>query len=124
MSFKTWLETSTESLSYLLAPMGQIPMIGPETIDKRSTKEISIYKSPHGSYRLIYQINGIPSSALQLISSDKINGHAANIYTIPDARRMGLATKLLNKAKTIFKNVSFSNHRSDDGQNWVNSVDF
>ena len=124
MKFKTWFEeTSNENISYLLDPIGKIPMIGYESIDKRTSPEIAIYKSPHGSYRLIYHINGTPASALQLVTSDGINAHVANAYTAPEARRKHLATQLLNKAKTMFKNVTFSNHRSDDGANWVNSVE-
>ncbi len=123
MKFKIWLEeTSTESLSYLLDPIGKIPMIGNESLDKRSSSEIAIYKSPHGSFRLIYHLNGIPLSALQLVTSDGINAHIANAYTIPAARRMKLATRLLEKANTMFKDISFSKHRSTDGENWVNSV--
>jgi len=122
MNFINWLEeTSNEHLSHLFQPIGKNPSIGPEVIDKRSTPEIVIYRSPHGSYRLIYQFNGMPASALQIVIMNN-EAHVANVYTKPEFRRSGLATKLLNKVKTMFKNVSFSRHRSDDGSNWVKAV--
>ena len=121
MQFKLWLET--EDLRYLLSPPGQTGQIGSEqTFGDDSEDGIVKYVSPQGSYRYVYLINKKPVSALQVVSSDGVNGIIANVFTKPDFRRHGFAKKLFQMAQQDFTSVQHSKHVGDMGAAWIKGL--
>ncbi len=95
-------------------------MIGDEKI-KIITPEISLLTSPHGSYRFVYRKDGMIVSGLQVVSRDGKNGVIANVYTLPDYQRQGLARQLLNTAREVFKKVDQApeEHRTELGKKFA-----
>jgi hypothetical protein len=103
---------------YLNDP-GTVPGIGPET-GGRKTNGISKYTSPHGSSRYVAYVNGVPVSALQVVSRDGIHASIANVYTLPRARRQGWANTLLARAHKDFSSIEHSKEEmlSPSGRAW------
>jgi GNAT superfamily N-acetyltransferase len=110
------------ALALLLAPRGKAAAIGEE---KGNTVEdgISRYTSPHGSTRYLFRIKGVAVSVLQLVSRDGKNATIANVYTLPEHRRQGLATLLLARAKKDFAQVTHSTSLTPDGAAWSEAVE-
>jgi GNAT superfamily N-acetyltransferase len=108
---------------YLLGP-GKVPGIGPEKGRKPSGDGVAKYVSPHGSYRYVAYVGGEPVSALQVVSQDSKNATIANVYTAPEARQQGWASKLLQQARRDFKSVEHAKdeHVSDEGKAWREKV--
>jgi predicted GNAT family acetyltransferase len=118
------IETN-ENLSSILHPMGKAPGIGPEKERIKAPDDgfgIQVLKSPHGSYRYVYLNQGVPVAAVQVVSRDGKNCQIANVYTHPDYRRQGLATLLLRRIEWDFKTVKHSEHLSDAGKAWKDSL--
>jgi GNAT superfamily N-acetyltransferase len=124
MNFKKWLlvESQEPDLAYLLGPAGTIPQIGPEKQIGNASDGSVKFLSPHGSYRYVYYIEGKPVSALQIVSKDGRNGNVANVYTTPEYRRQGLASKLLDRARQGFESIIHSKDLSTLGAMWKNKV--
>lgn len=108
---------------YLLDP-GKVPGIGPEKGRKPSGDGVAKYVSPHGSYRYVAYVGGQPVSALQVVSQDRKNATIANVYTAPEARQQGWASKLLQQARRDFKTVEHAKdeHVSEEGKAWREKV--
>lgn len=124
----TVYEMAAPDLSYLLGKPGEVPQIGPESVKRSTTEGISVYQSPHGSYRYVYMKDSKPIAALQLVSMDGDNASIANVWTDENHRRQGIATELLNTAKKDFDTVKHhddvTDHElSDDAQQWKSSFD-
>lgn len=118
MRFKQYVEMrSNEGLAYLLEPRAS-GTTGPER-KTRMGDGVNLYADPHGSYRFVFETGGRPVSALQVMSADGKHGHVTNAYTSPDFRRQGLASLLLAKARKRFSTLSYSEDRSEDGQDFV-----
>lgn len=98
-------------LEVYLGDPGKVPGIGPEKGRKPSKDGVAKFTSPHGSTRYVAYLDGKPVAALQVVSRDKTKATIANVYTTPERRREGWATKLLNLAKRDFKVVE---HASED----------
>jgi ribosomal protein S18 acetylase RimI-like enzyme len=112
---------SNESLVSLLAPQGKHPWIGPES-GKLSPDGISVLKSKEGSYRYVYCINGKQIACLQVVSTDGKKAHVSNVFTSPEYRRQGIATRLIDRVKLDFQTVTYSEDRSNAGSGWINSL--
>lgn len=116
-------ESSEPDLAYLLGPAGSIPQIGPER-QIGNPKDGSVkFLSPHGSYRYVHYVDGKPASALQIVSRDGINGQVANVYTLPEYRKQGLARGLLDRARRGFEKITHSRDLSTLGAIWKGKVD-
>ncbi len=115
---------SDPDLSYLLSPPGETKQIGSETGKPRDKTGISRYRSDQNSFRYVYFIDGKPVSSLQLVKTrgqKKWKAKIANVWTHPDYRRQGLATKLLNNAKKNFDEIKHSQDLSMSGSHWKSS---
>ncbi len=106
----------------LLAPCGQTRTIGTEK-GRYNPDGISVYRSPHGSTRYVYSGAGESLAVLQIMSRNRNYGTIANAYTVEKARRNGLASKLLDRARKDFKSVKHSDSLSSDGAAWANAVE-
>ncbi len=115
-------EVAEPDLSYLLAPRGRARAIGHEDGPEPPTDGIARYRSPHGSYRYVYYVDGVAVSALQVMTRDKRHGRVANVWTAPQARRHGYATALLQQARRDLKTVEHSDDLSTDAVAWVGRV--
>lgn len=116
MNFRLWFETDEADLQYLLSLPGETGRIGKER-GKIVSDGISLFRSPHGSYRYVMYIGGIPVSALQVMRRGR-NGIIANVYTRPENRRQGLATQLFRYAQKDFKVINHSEHMTELGSSW------
>jgi GNAT superfamily N-acetyltransferase len=88
-------------LSAYLAPKGKAPGIGAET-GATVRDGISLYKSPHGSNRYLYSKQGAAVGVLQVVEISPGVAVIANVYTSPEWRRKGIATKLYERASKDF----------------------
>lgn len=130
-AYQRWAYTAegNESLAYLLVredrhigPEHEVP-IAPRwqgglralTRNARAT----LLMSPHGSYRYIAFDGTTPVSAVQIMSRDGIEGVIANVYTAPNYRRHGWATRLLDIARRRFRVLSHSTDLSPAGAAWA-----
>lgn len=113
----------SEYLSVYLNDSGKVPGIGAER-GKRIRDGLSRYKSPHGSTRYVWYINGKAISALQVVSADGLFAKIANVYTTPSYRRMGFAKLLLDQARKDFKEVVHADEEdlSTGGRAWRGKV--
>lgn len=111
-----------ESLSLLLQKAGNCSLIGPE---KRTmcTEQIEHLESPEGSHRFIFVENGQTLSAIQIMSKDGEKGVLTNAFTVPGARRRGLALQLVKMAKSHFLDLEYSQERSAQGAAWVEHLE-
>lgn len=116
-------ESSEPDLQYLLGPAGSIPQIGPERQVGDPKSGSFKFLSPHGSYRYVQYVDGKPASALQIVSRDGINGQVANIYTLPEYRKQGLARGLLDRARMGFEKITHSRDLSTLGAIWKVKVE-
>lgn len=114
---------SKEPLSVYLAPKGAVPGIGPER-GRVLHDGISRYTSPHGSFRYVFYQSGVALAALQVMSRDGHHAIIANVYTVPEARKGGLARELLSRARRDFKTVvhAAEGHLSEAGKAWRDRV--
>jgi predicted GNAT family acetyltransferase len=108
---------------YLNDP-GKVPGIGAERGKKPTGNAIAKYVSPHGSTRYVAYVEGEPVSALQVVSKDKKTAIIANVFTTPEARRQGWASRLLATARHDFKIVQHASEEdiSEEGKKWRNVV--
>lgn len=123
MNFKNWLENVEPDLKYLLQPAGTIPQIGVEKQIGNATNGSVKFLSPNGSYRYVRYVDGNPVSAIQIVSKDGKNGQIANVYTLPEYRKQGLARELLDRAKQGFEKIVHSKDLSGLGAIWKQKVD-
>lgn len=107
-------------LSAYLAPKGKAPGIGSET-GTTARDGISVYKSPHGSNRYLYSKQGAAVGVLQVVEISPGVAVIANVYTSPEWRRKGIATKLYERASKDFE-VSLPERMSEAGLAWAGSV--
>ena len=132
---ESWREHMKESgkndLEFLLSPPGEAIQIGDEK--GRSPREgennILRYRTDNGSYRYVMVVDGQIVSGLQVMSRDLLRGKEpaiatiANVYTHPDYRKQGLASKLLAKARKDFDEVKHSRDLTSAGSRWKSSVE-
>lgn len=123
MDFRAWLENNEPDLQYLLGPAGSIPQIGPEKQIGNPRDGSVKFLSPHGSYRYIQYVDGKPASAIQIVSRDGKNGQVANVYTLPEFRKQGLARGLLDRARMGFDKITHSKDLSTLGAIWKGKVE-
>jgi len=122
INFKQFVENETD-LSHLLLGPGEDPRIGPEEAFPEKVQNGSVkYVSPHGSIRYLYFVDGIPVSALQIVTKGK-TAQIANVYTLPEFRKMGFAKKLLKRAKHGFEEIKHSKDLSTLGAIWKSKVE-
>jgi GNAT superfamily N-acetyltransferase len=106
----------------LLKPMGQSINIGDESGDFINDG-FSVFKNPYGSMRFVYSVDGDIKSAIQVMSTDGgKTGVIANVYTHPEYRRQGIATKLMEFTRSKVKNLVHSDSLTYDGSQWKNSL--
>lgn len=107
-------------LSMFLRGRGELPTIGAET-GRTPRDGIAVWRSKiqPGSHRYVYFEQGEPLAALQIVGERGGGANVANVYTRPDARRRGLATKLLERACKDFAEIEHSEHLSDEGRAWT-----
>lgn len=140
-AYERWAHTAegNESLSYLLNR--DVRAIGPErempiaprwqdglralTRNARATLLFSpvavgrSFKSAEGSYRYVAFDGDTPVSAVQIMSRDGREGVIANVYTAPNYRRHGWATRLLDIARRRFSVIHHSTDLSPAGAAWA-----
>lgn len=116
-------ESSEPDLAYLLGPAGSIPQIGPERQVGDPRSGSVKFLSPHGSYRYVQYVDGKPASAIQIVSRDGRNGQVANVYTLPEFRKQGLARGLLDRARMGFDKITHSRDLSTLGAIWKGKVE-
>lgn len=125
-TFSQFTATSTEAndqaLIDLLAPVGQSKLIGQEK-GKQKPEGVSRLDSPYGSTRYVYSEGGKAVSVLQVMRMPDGKARIANVYTVPEARRKGIASKLMEQARKDFKEVAHSDDLSVDGAAWANAVE-
>lgn len=83
--------------------------------------EVRLYRDPYGSNRLVGLHRGRPVVGMQVVKdadSDR-PGIVANVYTVPDLRGMGLASKLLNVARANLGEVRHSEHLTEAGERFA-----
>lgn len=109
-------------LSIWLGARGQVPMIGAER-GREIRDGIAIWRSSiqPGSHRYLFFEHGEPLAVLQIVGERGSSGRIANVFTRPDARRRGLATVLLDRARRDFSEIEHSSFLSDDGLAWAQS---
>lgn len=115
-------EADDASMRDLLLPVSESGSVGYET-GRMVDDGISILKSPQGSTRYLYSEKGDPKAVLQIMSRDGKVGVATNVYTVEEARRRGLASKLLAAAKRDFGRIDNSDSITRDGAAWLNGQD-
>ena len=118
VTFKSYfIETD---LSYLLNKEISA-MTGPEKHYKVKNG-ISRHVSNTGSTRFMFHADDKPVSAIQIIENGP-EAVVANIYTIPEYRRQGIATTLFKHAKKYFPNLRYSKHLTGEGEKFKDSLD-
>lgn len=113
-------------LEGFLCTKSKSPYIGNETlsIDPKQPN-IKMYWSKDGySLRLVYVIGKKHVSVIQIMIPDKFIKyhefpHFTNAYCLANYRRKGYSKQLFMVAKTLFKDLTFSNNLSSDGSNFV-----
>jgi len=112
---------SSYDLEYLLSPRGKVRQIGAEK-GRYQPNGISLFVSPHGSYRYVWSVGGEIVGVAQFMSRDGKKAISSNTYVDPSYRRQGIATKLQRQALKDFEELDYHADRSDDGDAWVKSV--
>lgn len=115
-------DANDAAMQDLLAKPGQSKSVGQET-GRMSKEGISRLKSPFGSTRYVYSEGGQAKAVLQIMSTDGQVGTIANVYTVPDARRKGIASQLMERARKDFKQIHHNADLSPAGAAWANSVE-
>jgi GNAT superfamily N-acetyltransferase len=112
-------------LSYLINPAGGTAQIGPEKTHGRLVGGSGIlhFVSPHGSHRFVLYQERTAVGGLQVMTRDGKTGRIANVYVKPVARRAGVATKLLKRAREVFDSVAHSDDLSADARAWKAATD-
>lgn len=111
---------SESDLSYLLNQ--DIPAYtGPEK-HFQPKDGVSRHVSATGSTRFIQHADGRPVAAIQVMRNGD-DAVVANVYTAPEFRRQGLATKLFNHAKRHFPNLRHSAHLTGEGEKFKGSLE-
>ena len=77
------------------------------------------WRSTEGSYRYVAFDGDTPVSAVQIMSKDGREGVIANVYTAPNYRRHGWATRLLDIARRRFRVIHHSTDLSPAGAAWA-----
>lgn len=114
---------SNETLKSFLEPTHVY--VGDERVEMLDNN-IQLRKDKFGSFRFMKldPKTGQSIGVIQVISNKKGIGHVANAYVKPEHRRQGIGSELVKVAKKIFnKKLTFSDDRSEDGQDFVASVD-
>lgn len=93
-----------QAMQQQLLPAGQVPQIGAET-GTIASEGVSRLDSPHGSTRFVYSEGGRPVSVVQVVSAPGKPATIATAYTAPEARRRGIAAKLVKAAREAFPDV-------------------
>jgi GNAT superfamily N-acetyltransferase len=123
LSFKQFLIElrSNETLKSFLEPTH--PYVGDEKIEW-ITNRIQVRKDKYGSYRFM-KLNDKdrPIAVVQVVSQKKNVGHVSNVFVDPEYRRKGIATEIMSHVKQMFKKLTYSDDRSDDGKDFVASVE-
>ena len=107
------------SMRDLLSAKGESKSVGEET-GREVPNGVSTFMSPLGSTRYVYSENGERLAVLQVMSRDGKTGIATNVYTVPEARRKGYASKLMDAARRDFERIENSADVSPDGAAWIN----
>ena len=130
-AYERWAYTAegNESLEYLL--YRDIRAIGPEREVPVASRwqgglraltrnaNVTLLISEEGSYRYIAFDGATPVSAVQIMSRDGVEGIIANVYTAPEYRRHGWATRLLDIARRRFRRIEHSTDLSPAGAAWA-----
>lgn len=106
----------------LLSDVGQSLCIGAERGVLRA-EGVSTLRSDAGSTRYVYCEQGKRLAVLQVMSRDGLNGVATNVYTVAEARRRGLASRLMAQAKADFRTLVYSDDLTEDGAALLNAID-
>jgi ribosomal protein S18 acetylase RimI-like enzyme len=103
-----------------------MPQAGGTTGPEKQTKltpTVSVYSDKNGSHRFVKHDAGQPIAAIQVMSRAKGQGHVANVFTRPDHRRQGHGTELVRHAQRMFPQLTFSDDRSEIGQEFIKNLD-
>jgi GNAT superfamily N-acetyltransferase len=124
-----------EQLAYIIAPPNtrEARAFGPETgrVPLDGIAHL-VHKTPGlgTSHRFLWMDSGVALAGLQVMQRDRKPGThaamplAANVYTRPSARRMGLASKLFAHAeKTLRTRIAHSDDLSEMGRAWTLAIE-
>jgi len=116
-------EHSNENLASILQKHGG-QYGSPDEKVKHLSPTVSLHsKKEWGNHRFVkHDGNGTPLSAVQVVSKKKGTGHVSTAYTHPEHRRKGYAAELIKHARKHFPNLTYSEHRSGDGNAFVQGV--
>lgn len=106
-----------------LSPPGAIGFIGPEA-GRVKRSGLSRLVSPFGSYRYLWSVDGAPVAALQVVWRAGETARVANVYTRPEHRSRGYATRLFRQAEKDFGVVVHAEDesRSPDAERWIQTL--
>ena len=79
---------------------------------------ISVYYGEYGSVRFLLRHSGEIIAGLQIVVNSEI-AIASNIYTKPEHERRGYATKLYEKAVSLYPNLMLSDDKTEQGKSWA-----
>ena len=128
---RAYTAEGNENLAYLLNR--DVPTIGPERevpIAPRwqgglraltRNARAMLLVSPQGSYRYVAFDGDTPVSVLQIASRDGREGVIANVYTTPEYRRHGWASRLLDIARRRFRVIEPATDLSPAGAAWTSA---
>lgn len=94
---------------------------GPEKESKISS-DVSVFSDPYGSYRFVKYVGDQPVAGIQVMSRDRKQGFVTKAYTLPEYRLQGYATELVKYAKKKFGHLVYSEDRSKEGGEFVDSL--
>jgi GNAT superfamily N-acetyltransferase len=123
LSFKQFLVElqSNETLKSFLDD--KHPYVGDEKT-QWITDRIQVRKDKFGSFRFMkLDDKNHPIAVIQVVSNKKNVGHVSNVFVSPDHRRKGVATEIMSHVKQMFKKLTYSDDRSEDGKGFVASVE-
>ena len=116
------MEFKSNGLEIVLFPQNENPYTGREKKVKLSNN-ILLFYDKFGSFRFIKVENNKSISGIQIMQTSDKKLITANIFTLEDHRRKGIAKELFHTAKDYFKsNISHSQNLSYLGKIFTEKV--
>jgi hypothetical protein len=114
-------------MSLLLGPIGTTMAIGREKRIRTTTIAdgsiaVDVLRSPHGSTRYLASIDERAVAVLQVVSMDGRHASVANVLTVSEHRRRGIASMLLAEARGDFATVVHSDMLSKSGRGFAEAT--
>lgn len=112
------------NFNIILADQNLCSLTSIETKVKHNYPNLKIYTDQHSRKRLVaYNDDLKPVAGLLIEPIGKHRYIIKTVYTVPESRRMAYASSLLVIAKLLFKNIRHSDHLTEEGEKWRDSVE-